>query len=206
MKELRVESYLKNNRLKTLRERSGLSQGELARRAGVTLSTIGILERFATTGRRAPRATYRGCPTGAAKLARYFGVEFDWLFPADIYESVSVSRTQIEVSREECAGLFPLAGIAAGLLTDQRDMEGKMDDARVPEKVSACLRTLTPRDERILRIYFGIGEESELTQREVGQRFAVSGCRVGQIKARALARLRYPPRHKTIEQFVEGVD
>jgi RNA polymerase primary sigma factor len=62
------------------------------------------------------------------------------------------------------------------------------------EQTRKVLATLTPREEQILRMRFGIGERSDFTLEEVGQRFAVTRERIRQIEAKALRKLRNPPR------------
>ncbi len=69
------------------------------------------------------------------------------------------------------------------------------------EQTRKVLATLTPREEQILRMRFGIGEKSDYTLEEVGQRFAVTRERIRQIEAKALRKLRHPSRSKTIESF-----
>jgi RNA polymerase primary sigma factor len=70
------------------------------------------------------------------------------------------------------------------------------------EQTRKVLATLTPREEQILRMRFGIGEKSDYTLEEVGQRFAVTRERIRQIEAKALRKLRHPSRAKSIEPFV----
>jgi len=69
------------------------------------------------------------------------------------------------------------------------------------EQTRKVLATLTPREEQILRMRFGIGEKSDYTLEEVGQRFAVTRERIRQIEAKALRKLRHPSRIKSIESF-----
>jgi RNA polymerase primary sigma factor len=70
------------------------------------------------------------------------------------------------------------------------------------EQTRKVLATLTPREEQILRMRFGIGEKSDYTLEEVGQRFAVTRERIRQIEAKALRKLRHPSRAKSIEPFM----
>ena len=72
------------------------------------------------------------------------------------------------------------------------------------EQTRKVLATLTPREEQILRMRFGIGEKSDYTLEEVGQRFAVTRERIRQIEAKALRKLRHPSRARSIESFVGG--
>ena len=69
------------------------------------------------------------------------------------------------------------------------------------EQTRKVLATLTPREEQILRMRFGIGERSDFTLEEVGQRFAVTRERIRQIEAKALRKLRNPARAKSLETF-----
>ncbi len=69
------------------------------------------------------------------------------------------------------------------------------------EQTRKVLATLTPREEQILRMRFGIGERSDFTLEEVGQRFAVTRERIRQIEAKALRKLRNPARANTLETF-----
>jgi RNA polymerase primary sigma factor len=72
------------------------------------------------------------------------------------------------------------------------------------EQTRKVLATLTPREEQILRLRFGIGERSDYTLEEVGQRFAVTRERIRQIEAKALRKLRSPSRVRSLETFVHG--
>jgi RNA polymerase primary sigma factor len=71
------------------------------------------------------------------------------------------------------------------------------------EQVRKVLTTLTPREEKILRMRFGIGEQSERTLEQVGGDFSVTRERIRQIEAKALRKLRHPARAKTIRAFVD---
>jgi len=66
------------------------------------------------------------------------------------------------------------------------------------------LKTLTPREERVLRLRFGIGDGCDHTLEEVGQQFDVTRERIRQIEAKALRKLRHPTRSKKLKSFVEA--
>jgi RNA polymerase primary sigma factor len=72
------------------------------------------------------------------------------------------------------------------------------------EQVRKVLQTLTPREEKVLRRRFGIGEAADHTLEEVGQEFDVTRERIRQIEAKALRKLRHPSRSKRLKSFVEG--
>ncbi|HTX54526.1 MAG TPA: RNA polymerase sigma factor RpoD [Candidatus Baltobacteraceae bacterium] len=66
------------------------------------------------------------------------------------------------------------------------------------------LKTLTPREERVLRLRFGIGDGCDHTLEEVGQQFDVTRERIRQIEAKALRKLRHPTRSRKLKSFVES--
>jgi RNA polymerase primary sigma factor len=72
------------------------------------------------------------------------------------------------------------------------------------EQTRKVLATLTPREEKVLRMRFGIGERADHTLEEVGQDFDVTRERIRQIEAKALKKLRHPSRSKRLRPFVEG--
>ncbi|MBI5068580.1 MAG: RNA polymerase sigma factor RpoD [Deltaproteobacteria bacterium] len=72
------------------------------------------------------------------------------------------------------------------------------------EQTRKVLATLTPREEKVLRMRFGIGEKSDHTLEEVGQDFEVTRERIRQIEAKALRKLRHPSRSKRLKSFVES--
>ncbi len=72
------------------------------------------------------------------------------------------------------------------------------------EQTIKALATLTPREEKVLRMRFGIGEKSDHTLEEVGQNFDVTRERIRQIEAKALRKLRHPSRSKKLKAFIES--
>ncbi len=74
------------------------------------------------------------------------------------------------------------------------------------EQTRRVLRTLTPREEKVLRMRFGIGEKADHTLEEVGRDFSVTRERIRQIEAKALRKLRHPSRSRKLKSFVENRD
>ena len=68
----------------------------------------------------------------------------------------------------------------------------------------ACLATLTPREERVLRMRFGIGMNTDHTLEEVGQQFSVTRERIRQIEAKALRKLKHPSRSRKLRSFLDS--
>ena len=73
------------------------------------------------------------------------------------------------------------------------------------EYTSQVLRTLTPREERVIKMRFGLEDGSEHTLEEVGQSFQVTRERIRQIEAKALRKLRHPSRSRKLKAFIDGV-
>lgn len=77
-------------------------------------------------------------------------------------------------------------------------------DFNLAEHTRKILATLTPREEKVLRMRFGIGEKSDHTLEEVGKDFTVTRERIRQIEAKALRKLRHPTRSRKLKSFIEN--
>ena len=71
------------------------------------------------------------------------------------------------------------------------------------EQTTQILASLTPREERVLRMRFGIGMNTDHTLEEVGQQFSVTRERIRQIEAKALRKLKHPSRSRTLKSFLD---
>jgi RNA polymerase primary sigma factor len=76
-------------------------------------------------------------------------------------------------------------------------------DLNLKEQTEAVLRTLTPREEKIIKMRFGLDDGSEHTLEEVGQSFALTRERIRQIEVKALRKLRHPSRARTLRALME---
>jgi len=76
-------------------------------------------------------------------------------------------------------------------------------DTNLKEKTESVLKTLTAREEQVLKMRFGLGDDSEHTLEEVGQRFSVTRERIRQIEAAALCKLRHSSRSRILTDFLE---
>jgi RNA polymerase primary sigma factor len=76
-------------------------------------------------------------------------------------------------------------------------------ESQLGEKTGCILTTLTAREEKIMKMRFGIGEEVEHTLEEIGRAFKVSRERIRQIEKKALKRLKHPTRKAALEDFLE---
>ncbi len=78
-------------------------------------------------------------------------------------------------------------------------------NVNLKDQTSQVLRSLTPREERVIKMRFGLEDGSEHTLEEVGQSFAVTRERIRQIEAKALRKLRHPSRSRKLRAFMDGV-
>src|SRR5262249_12302541 len=119
-------------------------------------------------------------------------------------------RRGMEVSREPISPEKPL-----GDAEDRRIGDFIEDQATIAPNEAAVasslhgqtrkvLATLSPREEQVLRLRFGIGERTDHTLEEVGARFSVTRERIRQIEAKALRKLRHPVRSRQLRGFFEG--
>src|SRR5450432_837190 len=78
-------------------------------------------------------------------------------------------------------------------------------NVNLKDQTSHVLRTLTPREEKVIKMRFGLEDGSEHTLEEVGQSFAVTRERIRQIEAKALRKLRHPSRSRKLKAFMDGI-
>ncbi len=78
-------------------------------------------------------------------------------------------------------------------------------NVNLKEQTAQVLRTLTPREEKVIKMRFGLEDGTEHTLEEVGQSFAVTRERIRQIEAKALRKLRHPSRSRKLRAFMDGV-
>jgi RNA polymerase primary sigma factor len=92
------------------------------------------------------------------------------------------------------------------LIEDQNAVQplDAMIQSHLRETASRALASLTPREERIVRMRFGLGMNSDHTLEEVGQQFSVTRERIRQIEAKALRKLRHPSRSRALWSFLDN--
>ena len=118
-------------------------------------------------------------------------------------------RQTMKVAREPISLETPIGEEDGGQLGDLIEDEDAVQplDAAIQsdlrDAVSRVLESLTPREERILRMRFGIGTKSDHTLEQVGQQFSVTRERIRQIEAKALRKLKHPSRARALRSFLE---
>ncbi len=119
-------------------------------------------------------------------------------------------RTVLKISREPISLETPVGEEDESTLADFIE-DGSIVDPQeavindnLEDQTRTVLSTLAPREERVLKMRFGIGERSNHTLEEVGQDFEVTRERIRQIEAKALRKLRHPSRSRMLKSFVEN--
>ena len=124
---------------------------------------------------------------------------------------VSKVRKILKIAQEPISLETPIGEEEDSHLGDFIEDHGVLSPAEavininLKDQTSAVLQTLTPREEQVIRMRFGIGDGSEHTLEEVGQRFSVTRERIRQIEAKALRKLRHPSRTRKLKTFLENM-
>lgn len=122
--------------------------------------------------------------------------------------SVDKVRKVLKIAKEPISLETPIGDDAdsqlGDFIEDKRAVSpaDAVENFSLQEQTRRVLGTLTPREEKVLRMRFGIGERSDHTLEEVGKNFDVTRERIRQIEAKALRKLRHPSRLKKLKSFV----
>lgn len=133
--------------------------------------------------------------------------------PEEIAEKMDLSvdkvRKVLKIAKEPISLETPVGEEEDSLLGDFIEDKKVINPSEaivnlnLAEQTRRVLSTLTPREEKVLRMRFGIGEESDHTLEEVGQDFNVTRERIRQIEAKALRKLRHPSRSVKLKGFID---
>ncbi len=125
--------------------------------------------------------------------------------------SVGKVRKILKIAQEPISLETPIGEEEDSHLGDFIEDQGVVSPAEavininLKDQTAAVLQTLTDREEQVIRMRFGIGDGSEHTLEEVGQRFSVTRERIRQIEAKALRKLRHPSRTRRLKTFLENI-
>jgi len=82
--------------------------------------------------------------------------------------------------------------------------EQETSESQLGRQVEELLETLTPREEKILRMRYGIGEKHDMTLEEIGEEFVLSRERIRQIEKKSLKKLRHPSKSRFLRPYTDG--
>jgi len=195
-KEFRVEVRLRNNRLITYREQLGLKPREMANQIGVS---YGMLLAYESMRQSPLTKTSDDWRESALRIASFHGVEPAFFWPDSVI-AIEKYKASIELSSDEAARLLSPGPTIAALAPAPDDGLAKKE---LEEAFRLMLSTLTPREEEILVLRFGLRGEREHTLREIGDRQGVTREVIRKIEVKALKKLRHPARSKRLKPFIE---
>ncbi len=134
--------------------------------------------------------------------------------PEEIAEKMDITvekvRKVLKIAKEPISLETPIGDDAdshlGDFIEDKRVVSPSdaVENLNLQEQTRRVLSTLTPREEKVLRMRFGIGERSDHTLEEVGKNFDVTRERIRQIEAKALRKLRHPSRWSKLKNFVDA--
>jgi RNA polymerase primary sigma factor len=113
---------------------------------------------------------------------------------------------RLEIEPEKIEELLRLCREPVGEFIENPDAEKPgedLDQCSLREEIGSALSSLTPREEKVVRMRYGIGEPTQYSLEEIGARFNLTRERIRQIELKALRKLRHAKRCKTLEAFVE---
>lgn len=192
--EFLVRVSVKNNRLHKMRTEAGLTVGQLREKTGVNLGTYAKL-----VGLRLSPKTKKGkWRIPVKRLAKFFKCCEEDLFPPNLESVINPSASK-EVRADEIA---QLCAPQEQLRLMAPDPEQVIIGEEVKHALYDELGTLTAREETVIRMRFGLGDEKESTLEEIGKHFGVGRQRIREIEAKALHKLRHPARAKKITETI----
>jgi RNA polymerase primary sigma factor len=186
-RELRLTMKLSNNRIRAKREALGLSVREAAQKCGVSLHTWYAYEalRAKPYGKQGGFGAEVGWTPSADKIAMFFGVTCEWLWPDQVL-AVTNPKIEQEIDADDLRPMLVSKQVHAELPSPEEAHSAKERAALLDD----ALQDLRPIENYILRHRFGIDDDIPKTQREIGELLDICGTRVGQIEARAIRKLR----------------
>jgi RNA polymerase primary sigma factor len=132
----------------------------------------------------------------------------------EVAEKMGITASQVRkilrIAQEPISLETPLLGEEDSRLGDFMEEQSVLSpsetviEINMRDQTTAVLQVLTPREEQIIRMRFGVGDGSDHTLEEVGKRFSVTRERIRQIEAQALRKLRQPSASRKLETFLKG--
>ena len=185
MNDYRVKITIRNERLLAAMEGMGYkSVAEFSRNQGLN----GVKVNEIISGKKTP-LDREGNPKELTKeILEILNLTIEKAFTEKQLKGFKKHTFEVKIEEEKLLQIISPA----------KNQEIKVIEQEVKSKLSEILSTLTPREEKILRMRFGIGMNTDHTLEEVGRKFFVTRDRIRQIEARALRKLKHPSRSKQL--------
>ena len=188
-----IQHRIFNNEVRKRRLVMGLTQQQLAQTCELGKATISRIE------------TFRLFPSEAQgiRIGEVLNEKPEVLFPQWL-EYFKPKRTSVTTEHEITPQMLT-NGLSQFMLESGDNVENVMDDIDrefLANDVEKAMATLTPREAKVVRMSFGLGDRSPRTHQQIGQEFRVTGKRIGQIQAKAMRKLKHPSRTKHLKAFL----
>lgn len=129
---------------------------------------------------------------------------FDYLFPTELY-SMEWTTTSVAINMApSMVNLKSLRPTDSRHLLVEANQEEEFSREQLAEQITSVLGTLTPREEKVIALRYGLNGEFEHSLEDVAQQFGVTVERIRQIEAKAFRKLRHPDRSRRLRTFLEG--
>jgi len=196
MSQVRLRFIPYNARLIAARKERGWTQKDMSQLTGISTSYLGNIE------------TLRDIPTQRVmdEISAALNLAQDYLFPENLMEAMREGLFDHRVAELEEQQLIRLTEarrtrMLPPHITDE-EMVAVADRAILKKKLDEVLGQLTPREQRVLKLRFGLEDGMARTLEEVGKEFGLSKDQIKQIEAKALRKLRHPSRARVLKDFL----
>ena len=191
---VRLKIFTRNARLIDTRAELGWTQAEVAGWAGMTTSRLSDIENLKVV------------PTDLEMddLVAVLGKPVEYLFPKVLTQSISCGvfdKREVSLSEEQ-VGVLESRKVPLALPTTG-DIERNVDRLALVGKMGEVLGTLTPREQRVIELRFGLNGGQTHTLEDIGKMFNVTRDRIRQIEEKALRKLRHPTRSRKLQVFLD---
>lgn len=199
--EIAVKVRVKHGLIYGYMREHGLTWLEMTKKIGISTATFSKILHF----KWVPGKYYQNKKT-AEKLCNFFQCDLEDILPNELAQQIKnnleIAKLMQEgqtVYKEVDIEYLSYDEVSQGLLVyDPRPEFEKIDLRKNLERV---LKTLTPREEKVIKMRFGIGDENEYTLEEVGTELGVTRQRIIEIEAKAIRKIKHPSRAKFLKEF-----
>lgn len=184
----------RNTHLVEARKAKGITQDEMGRAIRMSKVKLSNIENL----RRVPSSAEQ------AEIAAYLCQSIDFLFPDILMKAIEegvFARRDAQLTEPQIISLTEAARLQISYDGETAIIE-ECDRHLLSERISEVLTTLDPREEKVLKLRFGLEDGRSRILEEVGKEFGVTRERIRQIESKALRKLRHPRRARQLQAFL----
>jgi len=184
-----------NTRLVETRKAKGIKQTQMAEDISMSPTRLSWIENL----KRVPTED------DMVKISAYLVETVDYLFPPLLMKAIEegvFSRRDAQLAEPEILNLTEAARLRL-TYNGETEMIAEMDRKLLAEHIHHVLNTLEPREQKVLRLRFGLDSGTGLRLEDVGKEFGVTRERIRQIESKALRKLRHPSRSRRLKDYLD---